>query len=64
MKLEIGCILFPFSKMTEIYNDYIQKTSKLKDRTHVLDADAIEKNKCSSYHNEATYKPLLRVHLI
>ena len=47
MKLEIGCILLPFSKITEIYIDYIQRTPKLKDRTHVLDADAIEKNKCS-----------------
>ena len=41
------CILLPFSKMTEIYLDYIQRTPKLKDRTHVWDADAIEKNKCS-----------------
>ena len=47
MKVEIRCILLPFSKMTAIYNDYIQRTAKLKDRTHVLDADAIEKNKCS-----------------
>ena len=47
MKLKIRYTLLPFSKMTEIYNDYIQRTPKLKDRTHVLDADAIEKNKCS-----------------
>ena len=40
-------ILLPFSKMTEIYLYYIQRTPKLKDRTHVWDADAIEKNKCS-----------------
>ena len=47
MKLEIRCTLLAFSKTTEIYIDYIQRTPKLKDRTHVLDADAIEKNKCS-----------------
>ena len=49
MKIENRCIILPFSKMTEIYIDYIQRTPnlgpKLKDRTHVLDADAIEKNK-------------------
>ena len=41
------CILLPFSKITEIYLDYIQRTPKLKDRTHVWDADAREKNKYS-----------------